>query len=136
MGFAIKAAHNGDIVMASLLSIRLPKRVLATALAVSSEILLASFSLPPAAHAEAAANTRAGDTVLFVAADALDNSVLARQRGGRPGSIAVAAMPGTTSLEPSVTLWDELARPAPAPLPVPVDTTGTVQSNAVSYTRK
>jgi hypothetical protein len=122
--------------MASLLSIRLPKRVLATALAVSSGIVLASFSLPPAAHAEAAADTRASEIMSFVAADTLDDSVLARQRGGRPGSITVAAIPGTTSREPSVTLWDELARPAPAPLPIPVDTAGTVQSNAVSYTRK
>jgi hypothetical protein len=115
--------------MASLLSIRLPKRELAVAITMSSEIMLASFSLPPAAHAEAVADTRAGNMVLFVVADALDDSVLARRRDGHRGNVTVAEMPGAKSREHSVALWDELARPTPAPMPVPIDTTGTVQSN-------
>jgi hypothetical protein len=118
--------------MASPLSICLPKRVRTIAIARLSEILLAPFSVLSAAHAKAPADTRAGGMVQFVAADALVDSVLARQHGGCPGTITVATMPETTSHELSVTLWDELARPAPAPLPVPIDAAGTAKSNAAS----
>jgi hypothetical protein len=113
--------------MASPLSIHLPKNVLIIVVVGSSEILLAWFCLLPAAHAEASANTPAGAMVPFVAADSF-GSVLAHQRSG----ITVAAMLETASHEYSVTLWDELARPAPAPLPVPIN---TAMSNAVRYTR-
>ncbi|MEA3116858.1 MAG: hypothetical protein QOI13_128, partial [Paraburkholderia sp.] len=105
--------------MASPLSIRLPKRAIAIAIAVSSEFLLASFSLALAADAEVGTDTRAGNTVSFVTADALDDSVLARGPSDRPGSITVSVIPEAMSSKHSVTLWDELARPAPAPLPVP-----------------
>jgi hypothetical protein len=121
--------------MASPLSICLPKRVRTIAIAGLSEILLAPFSVLSAAPAKAPAapaDTRAGGMVLFVAADALVDSVLARQHGGCPGSITVATMPETASHEHSVSLWDELARPAPAPLPVPIDAADTAKSNAAS----
>jgi hypothetical protein len=129
-GFRYISAHTGDIVMASPLSIHLLKHVLIIKVAGSSETLLAWFSLLTTAHAEASADTQARNMVPFVTADSCE-SVLAPHRGCRPGSIRVAAM-REASHEHSVTLWDELARPAPAPLPVPIDTAGTA-SNTVRY---
>jgi hypothetical protein len=72
--------------------------------------------------------TRAGETV------ALDDRVLARQRGTGLGLMTVAASAQALATTASVTLWDEIAPPSPAP--VPVDTSHVAQSNAVSYFRK
>ena len=65
---------------------------------------------------------------------ALDDRVLASQRGTGLGLMTVAATAQAGGGARSVTLWDELAPPAPAPLPV--DTAHVAQSNAVSYFRK
>jgi type II secretory pathway pseudopilin PulG len=65
---------------------------------------------------------------------ALDDRVLASQRGTGLGLMTVAAAAQAGGGARSVTLWDELAPPAPAPLPV--DTAHVAQSNAVSYFRK
>lgn len=68
------------------------------------------------------------------AATALDDQVLASQRGTGVGLITVAASAQTLAGGSSVTLWDEIA--PPAPVPVPVDTSHVAQSNSVSYFRK
>jgi hypothetical protein len=59
--------------------------------------------------------------------------IRASERGGFLAELAFAAE--TRCADPlSVTLWDELARPAPAPQPV--DTSGTPQFSAISNLRK
>lgn len=122
--------------MPSLSCPGLPRRVLVTALVLVFGPGLEPFGLPWAAHAkETAGDVRESDATPFAAARALDDRFLACQRGGRAGMTTVTGVPGMTPGVHSVTLWDELARPAPAPLPIPVDTTGVVQSNVINYTR-
>lgn len=106
---------------------------LVTALALALEIGLATLGLPCTADAQDAALT-ADAAPLANNVCALDDSVLASQRGGRNDMATVTATPEMSAGLLSVTLWDELARPAPAPRPV--DTGGTTQFNAISYTRK
>lgn len=65
---------------------------------------------------------------------ALDDRVLAKQRGTGLGLMTVAASAQSLRGGTSVTLWDEIA--PPTPVPVPVDTSHVAQSNAVSYFRK
>jgi hypothetical protein len=78
-------------------------------------------------------NTRAH--VVSMNGIALDDQVLARQRGGASGLTMVAATPQMLQGSgASVTLWDEIA--PPAPLPVPVDSARAAQSNAASYLRR
>ena len=101
-------------------------RVLMTALVVAVEAGLASF------HAQDSADDRATDAVPLADSDSLDDSALARQRGGR-SDMGAAGMLEITAGALSVTLWDELARPAPAPRPV--GSTGTTQFDAITYTR-
>lgn len=67
-------------------------------------------------------------------ATALDDRVLARQRGTGPGLMTVAASTQALQAGHSVTLWDEIA--PPAPVPVPADSAHSAQSNAVSYFRQ
>lgn len=67
-------------------------------------------------------------------AAALDDQVLARQRGTGLGLMTIAASAQPLRGAHAVTLWDEIAPPAPAP--VPADTTHVAQSNAVTYFRK
>ncbi|PTB18375.1 hypothetical protein C9I57_22470 [Trinickia symbiotica] len=123
--------------MPSLPFTRLAKRAFAAGLALTLQAALAAFGAPSAALAEGMTDVCAADArTPFAAACALDDSMLARQRGGHAGMVTIAALPDASPGANSVTLWDELARPAPAPLPMPVDTTGAVQSNAVNYTRK
>ncbi len=125
--------------------IGLTKRALGMALAIALEAGLASVGMPCAASVEEAVDTPAADMQFFPAAgalDGIDDSVLARQRGGQAGAITVAAVvaiPDSKSHGGSVTLWDEFPRPASAPpisVPMTVDRAGTAQCNAVSYTRK
>ncbi|TAM53312.1 MAG: hypothetical protein EPN57_10315 [Paraburkholderia sp.] len=73
-------------------------------------------------------------SAIATASAALDDRVLANQRGTGLGLMTVAASAQTLRGGPSVTLWDEIA--PPAPVPVPVDTSHVAQSNAVSYFRK
>ncbi|MFC0398679.1 hypothetical protein [Paraburkholderia rhizosphaerae] len=104
---------------------------------------LADTTPAAAASPETAAADREDETsaeVLNTPADvvsmndvALDDQVLARQRGGASGLTMVAATPQLTRGS-SVTLWDEIA--PPAPLPVPVDAARAAQSNVASYMRK
>lgn len=70
----------------------------------------------------------ASDTV------ALNDEVLASQRGTGLGLMTVAASAQMLAGAASVTLWDEIA--PPAPVPVPVDAAHLAQSNSVSYFRK
>lgn len=65
---------------------------------------------------------------------ALNDQVLANQRGTGLGLMTVAASAQTLAGASSVTLWDEIA--PPAPVPVPVDAARLAQSNSVSYFRK
>lgn len=83
---------------------------------------------------QAANEAASADTEAPIAgATALDDRVLARQRGTGPGLMTVAAsMQGLHSSQ--VTLWDEIA--PPAPVPVPADSAHPAQSNAVSYFRQ
>jgi hypothetical protein len=108
------------------------KRALVTALALALELGLATLGLPCTAGAQDASPT--ADAAPLANVCALDDSVLASQRGGRNDMATVTAIPEISAGLLSVTLWDELARPAPAPRPV--DTGGTTQFNAISYTRK
>jgi len=82
----------------------------------------------------AVANNEANDQASATASPALDDRVLAKQRGTGLGLMTVAASAQTLRGGSSVTLWDEIA--PPAPVPVPVDTSHVAQSNAVSYFRK
>jgi hypothetical protein len=84
----------------------------------------------PAATEDASADTEAP----IAGATALDDRVLARQRGTGPGLMTVAASTQALSGAHSVTLWDEIA--PPAPVPVPADSAHSAQSNAVSYFRQ
>jgi hypothetical protein len=65
---------------------------------------------------------------------ALDDQVLARQRGGATGMVMVAATPQLMRGS-SVTLWDEIAPPA-TPSPVPIDASRSAQSNVASFQRR
>lgn len=104
---------------------------------------LAILAAPGQAHADsvgdgqtqAAFEDASADAQAPIAgATALDDRVLARQRGTGPGLMTVAAsMQGLQSTR-SVTLWDEIA--PPAPVPVPADSAHPAQSNAVSYFRQ
>ncbi|BFG72811.1 hypothetical protein PTKU46_08440 [Paraburkholderia terrae] len=64
---------------------------------------------------------------------ALDDQVLARQRGGAAGMVMVAATPQLMRGS-AVTLWDEIA--PPSPLPIPIDAARTAQGNVANYQRK
>lgn len=64
---------------------------------------------------------------------ALDDQVLARQRGGAAGMVMVAATPQLMR-GAAVTLWDEIA--PPSPLPIPIDAARTAQGNVANYQRK
>lgn len=64
---------------------------------------------------------------------ALDDQVLARQRGGAAGMVMVAATPQLMR-GAAVTLWDEIA--PPTPLPIPIDAARTAQGNVANYQRK
>lgn len=76
----------------------------------------------------------ANDQTSATVSMALDDRVLANQRGTGLGLMTIAASAQTVRGRSSVTLWDEIA--PPAPVPVPVDTSHVAQSNAVSYFRK
>lgn len=106
-------------------------------------IALAAFATPGRAHAGALSDSdvrATGEATLFAAespvsnAAALDDRVLARQRGTGPGLMTVGASMQVLKGSPSVTLWDEIA--PPAPVPVPADSAHVAQSNAVSYFRQ
>lgn len=110
-------------------------------------IALAALAAPCQAHADSLspdeptqaasqddASADAGAETLIAGATALDDRVLARQRGTGPGLMTVAASTQTLQGTQSVTLWDEIA--PPAPLPVPADSAHSAQSNAVSYFRQ
>ncbi|HVW49443.1 MAG TPA: hypothetical protein VHC91_03435 [Trinickia sp.] len=84
--------------------------------------------------ARAVVNDEANTEPSATASVALDDHVLAKQRGTGLGLMTVAASAQTLRGGSSVTLWDEIA--PPAPVPVPVDTSHVAQSNAVSYFRK
>ncbi len=88
---------------------------------------------PTSAQPENASAVASGDASA-TASVALDDRVLAKQRGTGLGLMTVAASAQSLRSGSSVTLWDEIAPPAPAP--VPVDTSHVAQSNAVSYFRK
>jgi hypothetical protein len=96
-------------------------------------------SMTPAAAVSpetAAADTYALNTpadVVSMNDIALDDQVLARQRGGATGLTMVAVTPQLMRGN-AVTLWDEIA--PPSPLPVPVDVARSAQNNAASYLRK
>ncbi|MGN6651669.1 hypothetical protein [Trinickia sp.] len=84
---------------------------------------------------QAANEAASADTEAPIAgATALDDRVLARQRGTGPGLMTVAASTQALQNGHSVTLWDEIAPPVPAP--VPADSARPAQSNAVSYFRQ
>lgn len=74
------------------------------------------------------------DDTAITGATALDDQVLARQRGTGLGLVTIAASAQPLRGAHTVTLWDEIAPPAPAP--VPADTTHVAQNNAVTYFRK
>lgn len=86
----------------------------------------------PAPSASQAASADAEAPI--AGATALDDRVLARQRGTGPGLMTVAASMQALQSAQSVTLWDEIA--PPAPMPVPADSAHSAQSNAVSYFRQ
>jgi len=88
----------------------------------------------PAQQQDADASPPASDETSAAETVALDDRVLASQRGTGLGLMTVAASAQTLATTSSVTLWDEIAPPSPAP--VPVDTSHVAQSNAVSYFRK
>ena len=79
-------------------------------------------------------NASAETEAPIAGATALDDRVLARQRGTGPGLMTVAASMQPLQNSHSVTLWDEIV--PPAPLPVPADSGHAAQSNAVSYFRQ
>lgn len=89
---------------------------------------------PEAQQQDADAGPAASDETSAADTVALDDRVLASQRGTGLGLMTVAASAQTLATTSSVTLWDEIAPPSPAP--VPVDTSHVAQSNAVSYFRK
>jgi hypothetical protein len=80
------------------------------------------------------ASPAASDETSVAQTVALDDRVLASQRGTGLGLMTVAASAQSLANTASVTLWDEIA--PPSPVPVPVDTSHVAQSNAVSYFRK
>jgi hypothetical protein len=116
------------------------------ALAAALAVALVAAATPRAAYADALdaqpqaqeqsadANPAASDETSTTETVALDDRVLANQRGTGLGLMTVAASAQTLATTSSVTLWDEIAPPSPAP--VPVDTSHVAQSNAVSYFRK
>lgn len=89
-----------------------------------------AIDAPAIASSAQLLNARAD--VLSMADGALDDQVLARQRG----SARLTMVAATPQLRRggSVTLWDEIA--PPTPLPIPIDAARTAQGNAASYLRK
>ncbi len=127
---------------ASVLSANAQEPASSTSTDAGSAALASSTPAAAAAPETAAADTGddASAQVLNTPADvvsmndiALDDQVLARQRGGATGLTMVAATPQLMRGS-SVTLWDELA--PPSPLPIPVDAARSAQGNAASYLRK
>jgi len=103
----------------------------ATPLAAYADALDAA---PLAQEQNADASPAASDETSAAQTVALDDRVLASQRGTGLGLMTVAASAQSLANTSFVTLWDEIA--PPSPVPVPVDTSHVAQSNAVSYFRK
>lgn len=120
MSFADRAAQAVDLAVA-------PRFVIGTAATDGTD-----GSGGPTQTASQAASVDA--EAPMAGATALDDHVLARQRGTGPGLMTVAASTQALSSAHSVTLWDEIA--PPAPVPVPADSAHSAQSNAVSYFRQ
>ena len=92
------------------------------------------FSVAPFTDGVSLAASASDDSVMHLSAPALNDDVLARQRGGRAGMITVAVTRQVMGGGNAVTLWDEIAPPRPRP--VPVDSGHATQGNAATYTRK
>ncbi|HTH76458.1 MAG TPA: hypothetical protein VL635_18850 [Trinickia sp.] len=102
-------------------------------------LAVAALAAPRQAQADepaeqALASVNLTEDALAPGAAALDDYVLARQRGTGPGLMAVAVSGPMLHGSHSVTLWDEIA--PPSPVPVPADASQVAQGNAVSYFRK
>lgn len=117
-------------------------RAVIAALEIAFAAVAFAFAAPREAHADVLDAQAPVQDASWAAIDeaavndtvALDDRMLASQRGTGLGLMTVAAAAQTGSNAHSVTLWDEIAPPAPAPLPA--DTAHVAQSNAVSYFRK
>lgn len=102
-------------------------------------LALAALAAPCQAQADAQAEQALAsvnviDEALTPGATALDDHVLARQRGTGLGLMTVAVSGPMLHGSHSVTLWDEIT--PPSPVPVPADAAQMAQGNAVSYFRK
>lgn len=102
-------------------------------------LVLAALAAPRQAQADepaqqALASVNVADDAPAPGATALDDYMLARQRGTGLGLMTVAVSGPMLHGSHSVTLWDEIA--PPAPVPVPADAAQVAQGNAVSYFRK
>ncbi len=117
-------------------------RALIAALEITLAAVAFAFAVPGEAHADIFDAQAPVQDASWAAVDeaatndtaALDDRVLANQRGTGLGLMTVAAAAQAGGNAHSVTLWDEIAPPAPAP--IPADTAHVAQSNAVSYFRK